>query len=145
MKAVIQRVNFASVEVNNQIISEIKQGLLVLIGIKQADTQKEADVIIDKILNLRIFEDNQEKMNHSVIDIKGEVLLVSQFTLYGNCSKGRRPSFELAAKPDEALRLYEYIIEKATAKYPKIKTGQFGADMKILLENDGPVTLIVEK
>ncbi|MCP4049524.1 MAG: D-tyrosyl-tRNA(Tyr) deacylase [bacterium] len=145
MKAVIQRVNQASVRINEITTAAINKGLLVFLGIKNDDTKKEADWIIDKILNLRVFEDKSRRMNYSTLQINAEILIVSQFTLYGNCQKGRRPGFDEAAKESVSKPLYSYTIEKIRKTYPNIKSGTFGANMRISLENDGPVTFIVEK
>lgn len=145
MKLVVQRVANAKVEVDNKIVGEINKGFLVLLGITHEDTEKNADYLVEKLLNLRIFTDENYKMNLSIKDIKGELLIVSQFTLYADCRKGNRPSFVEAAKPDKAEKLYEYFIEKcATANIP-VKTGIFGAHMQVSLLNDGPVTIILEK
>ena len=145
MKFVIQRVKNAKVDVNEKTVGSIQKGFLVLIGIKDTDTKLEADYLIKKLINLRIFEDENEKMNLSIKDVKGELLLVSQFTLYGDCSNGNRPSFTQAAKPQKANELYEYIIEGCKKEIPNVQTGIFGADMQVNLLNDGPVTIIIEK
>ena len=145
MKFVIQRVEKASVEVDRKTISEIKKGYLVLIGIANEDTKDNADYLINKLINLRVFEDKDGKMNLSLKDVDGELLLVSQFTLYGDCSRGNRPSFSQAAKPEEANKLYEYIVEECKQKVETVKSGVFGANMKINLINDGPVTIIMER
>lgn len=145
MKAVIQRVKKASVTINNELYSEIGQGILVLLGVEKGDTIKQAEFLADKIANLRIFEDENEKMNFSLLDIKGEILVVSQFTLAGDCKKGKRPSFDNAAKPDLAIPLYESFIEFFNKYNLQAKTGQFGAMMDVSLINDGPVTFILEK
>lgn len=145
MKFVVQRVESASVEVNKETISEIKKGYLVLIGITHSDTKEIADYMIKKLINLRVFEDENGKLNLSLNDINGELLLVSQFTLYGDCSRGNRPSFIEAANPKYANELYEYIINECKQKVQTVKTGVFGADMKVNLVNDGPVTIIIEK
>lgn len=145
MKFVIQRVEKASVEVDRKTISEIKKGYLVLIGIANEDTNDNADYLINKLINLRVFEDKDGKMNLSLKDVDGELLLVSQFTLYGDCSRGNRPSFSQAAKPEEANKLYEYIVEECKQKVETVKSGVFGANMKINLINDGPVTIIMER
>ena len=134
MKLVIQRVKNASVEVDGKIVGQIEKGFLVLIGIKAGDTKKEADYLIKKVCNLRVFTDSNNKMNLALKDVGGKLLIVSQFTLYGNCNDGNRPSFIEAARPEEAIPLYEYF-----------QKGIFGADMKVQLLNDGPVTLIIEK
>lgn len=145
MRAVIQRVNSASVEVDKKIISKINHGLLVFLGIHISDTERDLDWLVKKIVGLRIFSDENEKMNLSINDVNGEMLIISQFTLFASTKKGNRPSFLLAAKPEKAIPLYQLFIEKIekeTAK--KIATGIFGADMKILLENDGPITIIID-
>jgi len=144
MKAVIQRVKQSSVSVNHHIIGEIGKGLLVLLGVAKEDSDKDADFLADKIVNLRIFEDENNKMNRSLIDTGGEMLVVSQFTLFGDCRKGRRPSFTEAAEPDKANALYEYFIRQVKQKGIRVQTGQFRAMMDVALINDGPVTLIVE-
>ena len=144
MRAVIQRVNSASVEVDKKIISKINQGLLIFLGIHFSDSEKDLDWLVKKIVGLRIFSDENEKMNLSISDVDGEILIISQFTLFASTKKGNRPSFLLAAKPEKAIPLYQLFIdkmEKETSK--KIATGIFGADMKILLD-DGPVTIIID-
>ena len=145
MKAVVQRVKSASVSINGELFSSVGKGLLVLLGIEKADTTEEAVYICDKLLKLRIFEDENEKMNYSVTDIGGEILVVSQFTLAGSVKKGTRPSFDNAMKPDEAEVLYEKFVEMMKQSHLNIKTGKFGAMMEVSLVNDGPVTFIVEK
>ena len=145
MKFVVQRVKNAKVEVENKVVGKIDNGFLVLIGITHTDTKEIADYLIKKLVNLRVFEDNNGKMNLSLNDIKGSLLLVSQFTLYADCSGGNRPSFTMAAKPDFANELYEYIISECKKKIDKVETGIFGADMKVSLVNDGPVTIILKK
>ncbi len=144
MRAVVQRVKKSSVSVNNKLISEIGGGLLVLLGVAQEDTPNDADYLADKIANLRIFEDKNGKMNKSLIETRGEMLVVSQFTLCGDCRKGRRPSFINAARPEQANGLYEYFVKQIREKKIGVKTGKFGAMMAVSLINDGPVTLIVE-
>lgn len=144
MKALVQRVKKAHVTVGNTIISNIGEGLMVLLGVETADTEKEADYLVEKVVNLRIFEDDQGKMNLSLKDVKGELLVVSQFTLLGDCRKGRRPSFTKAAPPDLANHLYEYFAGRAVSKGVITKTGQFQADMDVSLVNQGPVTLMLE-
>ncbi len=144
MKVVIQRVSTASVTVDSQVTGEIKAGLLILLGIAHNDTKEDVDSLIDKIINLRIFEDVDGKMNRSLIDINGEILLISQFTLYADSKKGRRPSFTNAAKPDIAVPLYEFFIDSLKTQQITVKTGIFGADMNVNLCNDGPVTIILE-
>jgi len=145
MKALIQRVNQASVSINNEEYSKIQKGILVFLGVEKNDTEKEADYLINKILKLRIFEDENEKMNLSVSDIKGEILVVSQFTLAGDCKKGTRPSFDNAKNPIEAKKLYEYLVQEMQKSNLNIKTGVFQAMMDISLINDGPVTFMLEK
>ena len=144
MKAVVQRVKKSQVKVENTIVSNIGNGLLVLLGVQEDDTQKDADFLVEKIINLRIFEDDSGKMNISLKDVKGELLVVSQFTLLGNCRKGRRPSFIEAAEPETANRLYSYFVKKIRQKGIKTATGRFRAMMEVSLVNDGPVTLIIE-
>ena len=144
MKFVIQRVKNASVTVDNKIIGQIDHGFLVLIGITSSDTKEIADAMVKKLINLRIFKDNQDKMNLSIKDIGGSLLLISQFTLYADCSHGNRPGFTNAAKPDYANDLYEYIIGECKKYDVPVKTGKFGADMKVSLLNDGPVTIILD-
>lgn len=145
MRILIQRVDTAKVEVANKIVSEIKKGMLVFLGVEKNDTEKEADFLSTKLSNLRIFEDNDGKMNLSIQDIKGEALVVSQFTLAGDTSRGNRPGFETAAKPDVANKLYEYFVEQLKQKNISVKTGVFQAEMKVSLINDGPVTFILDK
>lgn len=144
MKFLVQRVSNAQVEVDNKIVGKISKGYMVLVGIKQGDTVKEADFLIRKLLNLRIFEDENDKMNLSIKEVGGEILLISQFTLYGNTEKGNRPSFIESAKPEEAIPLYEYIINKLRENI-KVETGIFGAKMDVSLTNHGPVTILLEK
>ena len=144
MKAVAQRVKQASLSVDGQLISAINGGLVVFLGVKQGDSEQQAERMAYKIANLRIFEDDMGKMNLSVKDVGGEVLLVSQFTLYGDCSHGNRPSFTEAERPDTANALYEYTAEQLRKQGMTVKTGVFGADMKIRQYNDGPVTIIYE-
>lgn len=144
MRAVVQRVSSSKVTVDGEVTGEINKGLLVLLGVTHEDTSKDVDYIIDKVLNLRIFEDENEKMNLSLKDVGGELLVVSQFTLYGDCRKGRRPSFSSAARPEVATKLYEEFIEKARKEGRVTKTGQFGAHMMVDLTNDGPVTILLE-
>ncbi|MBC5997577.1 D-tyrosyl-tRNA(Tyr) deacylase [Romboutsia ilealis] len=144
MRAVVQRVSSSKVTVEGQVTGEINKGLLVLLGVTHEDTSKDVDYIIDKTLNLRIFEDENEKMNLSLKDIGGELLVVSQFTLYGDCRKGRRPSFSTAARPEHATPLYEEFIERVKAEGINVGTGQFGAHMMVDLTNDGPVTILLD-
>jgi len=145
MKLVIQRVNYASVKVNNEIISEIGKGLLVFLGISNTDTGDEIDWLSKKLIEMRIFEDDKSKMNLSVQDVKGEILLVSQFTLYANNRKGRRPDFNKAGKPEIAEEYYQKFAELLEKKGVKPKLGKFASHMKIDLENNGPVTIILER
>jgi D-tyrosyl-tRNA(Tyr) deacylase len=144
MKAVVQRVTQSSVSIDNNKISEIANGLLVLLGVGDDDTQKDADFLAEKIINLRIFEDDQGKMNISLKDIKGQLMVVSQFTLHGDCRKGRRPSFIKAARPEMANELYEYFVKKTRSCGIDTKTGVFQAMMDVGLVNSGPVTLILD-
>ncbi len=145
MKAVIQRVKKAGVEVGGDIISRIGSGFLVLLGVTHGDTEKAASALADKIVKLRVFEDEGGKMNRSLGDIGGEILVVSQFTLYADCRKGRRPSFIDAAPPEEGNRLYEYFCQCLKDMGFPPEKGIFGAKMLVSLENDGPVTIILEK
>ena len=144
MRAVVQRVSRASVSVDGKIIGLIGRGILVLLGVSENDTEKDSDYILQKILNLRIFEDEQDKMNLSLLDAAGELLVVSQFTLYGDARKGRRPSFIEAAAPSKANRLYEYFVENARKQVTKVETGKFRAMMNVELINDGPVTILLD-
>jgi D-tyrosyl-tRNA(Tyr) deacylase len=144
MKAVLQRVERASVEVDGHTVGAIGAGLLVLLGVAKGDTTGQADYLADKILNLRIFSDEDGKMNLSVIDRGGGILVVSQFTLYGDCRKGRRPSFDDAAPPELARPLYEYFVERLRAGGLRVETGVFQASMRVSLVNDGPVTLVID-
>lgn len=144
MKAIIQRVLEANVQVEGIKIAEIKIGALVLIGITHSDTENDCDWMAEKLLGLRIFNDDTGKMNHNILTANGTLLLVSQFTLYGECSKGKRPSFTTAAKAEFAEPLFNKFVEKIRSKHPQVQTGKFGADMKVHLINDGPVTLILE-
>ncbi|MCI8617708.1 MAG: D-tyrosyl-tRNA(Tyr) deacylase [Clostridia bacterium] len=145
MKFVVQRVKEAQVNVEGKTVGKIDNGFLVLIGVTHTDTKEIADYLIKKLVNLRVFKDDNGKMNLSLNDINGSLLLVSQFTLYADCSGGNRPSFIEAAKPDMANELYEYIISECKEKISKVETGIFGAEMKVSLINDGPVTIILEK
>lgn len=145
MKIVVQRVKNASVEIDGKIKGKIDNGLLVLLGVTHGDTKEQADYLVRKLLNLRIFKDENNKMNLSVKDIKGKVLIVSQFTLYANTSEGNRPSFIEAAKPEIANELYKYFKEKCIETGIEVQSGEFGADMQVSLLNDGPVTIIIEK
>ncbi|MEI7884561.1 MAG: D-aminoacyl-tRNA deacylase [Clostridia bacterium] len=144
MRAVVQRVKSASVAVADEQLSRIQQGLLVLVGIGIEDTKQDADYILQKILNLRIFEDEAAKLNLSLQDIKGELMLISQFTLYGDCRNGRRPSFISAARPEVAEELYEYLLEQASQLGISVAKGKFQANMQVSLINDGPVTILID-
>lgn len=145
MKLVVQRVKNANVSIENNIVGKINQGFVVLLGVSNEDTKENADYLVKKLLNLRVFSDNDDKMNLSIKDIEGELLIVSQFTLYANCKKGNRPSFIEAAKPEHAKPLYEYFINECRKENLNVQTGEFGADMQIELINDGPVTILLEK
>ena len=145
MKLVIQRVTNAEVKVDNKTVGKIGKGFLVLLGIKEGDTKEQADYLVRKLINLRVFSDENDKMNLALKDINGELLIISQFTLYGDCKKsGNRPSFSDAAKPEIAIPLYEYFVNECKKQIPIVETGIFGADMKVNLLNDGPVTIIIE-
>lgn len=145
MKALIQRVKSASVTIDGELYSKIGKGLLVFLGVEKGDTVENCEKLSQKVLNLRIFEDENDKMNLSVNDVKGEILVVSQFTLCGDCKKGTRPSFDKAAHPDIAVKLYEDFVEKIRSSGLKTETGKFRAMMDVELINDGPVTFMVEK
>ena len=146
MKLVVQRVKNANVVVENKTIGEISKGFMVLLGVAPTDTKEIADFLVQKLIHLRVFEDKNQKMNLSIQDIDGELLIVSQFTLYANSNHGNRPSFTEAAKPDLANELYEYFVEQCKKEnIKKVATGEFGADMQVSLQNDGPVTIILEK
>lgn len=144
MRFVIQRVTEASVTIDGEISGKIGKGYLVLIGVADTDTKEIADKMIRKMIGLRIFEDEQGKTNLSLADVDGGLLLVSQFTLYANCKRGNRPSFIEAGKPDMANEMYEYIIEKCRESVEEVQTGEFGADMKVHLLNDGPFTILLD-
>ncbi len=144
MRAVIQRVKEAKVEVNGDIIGKIGEGFLVLLGIRKDDTEEDVRYLADKVIGLRIFEDEAGKMNLSITDINGEILAVSQFTLYGDCRKGRRPSFDEAAQPDLAERFYELFVDEIRKKGIKVETGRFRALMDVHLINSGPVTILLD-
>ncbi len=144
MRAVVQRVLNASVKVENKIVGEIGKGLLVFISVDENDTEKDIEYMVDKITELRIFNDDQGKFNLSLSDVKGEILIVSQFTLHGDCRRGRRPSFSSAARPEKAIPYYERFIELTKQKGFKVATGIFGAHMLVSLVNDGPVTILID-
>ncbi len=145
MKIVIQRVSEAAVTINKEQYASIQLGLVVLVGIEQEDEREDADWLVSKLVQLRIFSDNEGKMNESILDIAGELLIISQFTLHAATKKGNRPSFIIAARPEKAIPLYDYFIAQANKQLTgKVKTGIFGADMKVSLVNDGPVTIIID-
>ena len=144
MRVVVQRVKHASVTINGSVNGKINNGFLVLLGIQSTDSEQDVDYLVKKVTNLRIFSDENDKMNLSLKDVNGELLIVSQFTLYANCKEGNRPSFVEAAKPDVAIPLYEYFVSECKRIIPVVETGIFGADMKVDLLNDGPVTIIMD-
>src|SRR5215813_12534356 len=144
MRAVVQRVSRCKVTVDGKVVGEIGAGLLVLLGVSKEDTEAAADYSAEKIIELRIFEDDAGKMNVSVLDKGGEVLVVSQFTLYGDVRRGKRPSFDAAARPEEARRLYEYFVQKVRVAGVRCETGEFQAMMDVELVNDGPVTIMLD-
>lgn len=144
MRAVVQRVKSSKVEVDNKVIGEIGKGINLLVGISKEDTKEDIDYIVRKVLGMRIFEDENERMNFSLQDIEGELLVISQFTLYGDCRKGKRPDFMKAQGGEKAVELYNELIEAFRKEVPNLKTGEFGADMKVEIINDGPVTLLLE-
>ena len=144
MRAVVQRVTYSSVEVNGEIVGRINKGFNVLIGISKDDTEEDMNYIRDKIINLRVFSDENDKMNLSLLDIKGDILLISQFTLYGDARKGRRPNFMNALGGDEAKNFYDKFVKMMKETGLKVETGIFGADMKVDIKNDGPVTLLLD-
>ena len=145
MRIVVQRVSEASVRIDGNIVGSISQGLMILVGVETIDSQSDADYLIQKLINLRIFSDEEGKMNLSIQDVGGELLVVSQFTLHASTKKGNRPSYIRAARPEQAIPLYTYFIEQAQKELKsKIQTGEFGADMKVSLVNDGPVTIIID-
>ena len=145
MRVVIQRVSEAAVKIEGSIVGQIEQGLLVLLGIEHDDTKKDADYLLQKLINLRIFSDTDGKMNLSVQDCGGGLLIVSQFTLYADTKKGNRPSYIRAARPEQAIPLYEFFLKELQKQFKgRIQTGKFGADMKVSLINDGPVTIIID-
>lgn len=144
MRFVVQRVQHASVTVDQEVIGSIGKGFLVLIGIEDSDTRELADRMVSKLVGLRIFEDENGKTNRNLASVNGELLLVSQFTLYADCHHGNRPSFIRAGKPEQANELYEYIIDQCRQQVPVVETGRFGADMKVELLNDGPFTILLD-
>lgn len=144
MRVVVQRVSHASVTIDGEVVGRIGRGLLILVGINKTDGEAEITFLADKLVNLRIFPDDDDKMNRSLMDIQGELLVVSQFTLYGDCRKGRRPSFIDAAGPDHAIPVYERFVARLRESGLNVETGRFGANMQVDLQNDGPVTLIID-
>lgn len=144
MRAVVQRVKRSSVEVDGKIIGKIDKGLNVLLGISEEDKEDDIKYLVDKIVNLRIFEDEEGKMNKSLLDVEGELIVISQFTLYGDCRKGRRPNFMRALGGNEAEQLYNKFIDQCKNFIKDVQTGEFGADMEVTIINDGPVTLLLE-
>ncbi|MFZ1701788.1 MAG: D-aminoacyl-tRNA deacylase [Pyrinomonadaceae bacterium] len=144
MRVVVQRVSRAKVTVSGRIVGEIEQGLLVLLGIAKDDQISDADYLVEKLINLRIFDDGEGKMNLSLTDIDGEMLVVSQFTLYADTRRGRRPSFIEAARGEDAVEIYRHFVEKSQAVIRKVATGEFGAMMDVELVNDGPVTIVID-
>ena len=144
MKLVVQRVKKAKVTVAGKVVGKINEGFLVLLGVNHTDSEKTADYLVKKLCNLRIFKDENDKMNLNIKQVKGSLLIVSQFTLYANCKEGNRPSFIDAAKPDKANKLYEYFCNKCKENEIEVETGEVGANMQVELTNDGPVTIILE-
>jgi D-tyrosyl-tRNA(Tyr) deacylase len=144
MRAVVQRVSLARVEVAGEVVGSIAKGLVAFVGIGKGDGETEARWLIDKIIGLRVFEDEQGKMNRALADVAGGLLLVSQFTLYGDTSRGRRPGFDGAMRPEEAEPLYDRVVALARERHGTVETGRFRADMRVVVDNDGPVTLLVE-
>jgi len=144
MRSVIQRVKEAHVDVAGATVGSIRTGLLVLVGVTSTDTPKDADYLADKIVQLRIFPDDVRRMNKSLVDVRGELLVISQFTLYGDCAKGRRPSFDAAAPPEQAKTLYEYFVQRLRSSNTLVETGVFQAEMEVHLINDGPVTFVLD-
>ncbi|AUG58159.1 D-aminoacyl-tRNA deacylase [Acetivibrio saccincola] len=144
MRAVVQRVTYSKVTVENKTVGEIGKGLNVLLGIGKEDGQKDIEYLVDKIINLRIFEDENGKMNVSLKDINGQLIVVSQFTLYGDCRRGRRPGFDRAARPEDAEKIYNRFIEECKKHGVKVETGKFQAMMSVEIHNDGPVTILLD-
>ena len=144
MRAVIQRVKNAKVTVDNKIIGQIEHGIMLLLSVDENDNEKDLEYMSDKVINLRIFEDNDGKMNRSLVDVNGSILVVSQFTLHGDARKGRRPSFITAARPEKAIPLYESFIQNLKDQGIETQTGEFGADMEVQICNDGPVTILLD-
>ena len=144
MKAVLQRVTHAEVAVDGEVVGSCGHGFMVLLGVAEGDTQKDAELLCRKIVNLRVFEDDAGKMNRSILDVEGEMLVISQFTLMANCRHGNRPDFMASAKPAEAIPPYEYFKKLAAESVKRVECGIFGADMKVSLLNDGPVTIVLD-
>jgi D-tyrosyl-tRNA(Tyr) deacylase len=144
MRAVVQRVTAARVEVAGEIVGRIERGLVAFVGIGKGDGEKEAAYLVDKIIGLRVFEDDRGKMNRALADVGGALLVVSQFTLYGDVRRGRRPGFDDAMPPEEAEPLYDRFVALARARHPHVETGRFRADMRVVVDNDGPVTILLE-
>jgi D-tyrosyl-tRNA(Tyr) deacylase len=144
MRAVVQRVTAARVEVGSEIVGRIEKGLVAFVGIGKGDTEKEATYLVDKIVGLRIFEDDRGKMNRALADVGGALLVVSQFTLYGDVRRGRRPGFDDAMPPEQAEPLYDRFVALAKEHHPQVETGRFRADMHVVVENDGPVTILLD-
>ena len=144
MRLVLQRVKEAHVDVDGKTVGSISSGLLILIGVASSDTRKDAEYLADKIIYLRIFPDVERRMNRSILEVGGSLLVVSQFTLYGDCKKGRRPSFDQAAPPEQARELYEYFVERLSSRNVVVQTGVFQAEMQVHLVNDGPVTFVLD-
>jgi len=144
MRAVIQRVKNAKVTVDNKIIGQIEHGIMLLLSVDENDNEKDLEYMSDKVINLRIFEDSDRKMNRSLIDVNGSILVVSQFTLHGDARKGRRPSFITAARPEKAIPIYENFIQNLKDQGIETQTGEFGADMEVQICNDGPVTILLD-
>jgi D-aminoacyl-tRNA deacylase len=144
MRLVLQRVKGAHVDVGGETVGSISTGLLILVGVAVTDTRKQAEYLADKVIYLRIFPDDQHRMNRSILEVGGSLLVVSQFTLYGDCRKGRRPSFDQAAPPEQARQLYEYFVERLSSRNVIVQTGVFQAEMQIHLVNDGPVTFVLD-
>jgi len=144
LRAIVQRVSEARVKVDDRVVGEISKGFLVFLGVGRQDSESDVSYLADKIVNLRVFEDDNQKMNLSLLDIKGDLLVVSQFTLYGDCRKGRRPNFMMAAEPEKAIRLYELFIEKCKKYNIRVESGVFQAMMKVEICNDGPVTILID-
>jgi D-aminoacyl-tRNA deacylase len=144
MRLVLQRVKEAHVYVDGKTVGSISSGLLILIGVASSDTRKDAEYLADKIIYLRIFPDAERRMNRSILEVGGSLLVVSQFTLYGDCKKGRRPSFDQAAPPEQARELYEYFVERLSSRNVIVQTGVFQAEMQVHLVNDGPVTFVLD-